>query len=250
MPWERTDYDLMSRVYDAGRAMPGEWVSEWRKAMAPHLRNPGAPILDVGAGTGIWAAFIADWFDREVVGLEPSVGMRRRALETRKRDAVWYVGGRAEYLPLRNDSCGAVWMSTVVHHIEDLNAAARETRRVLRADGALLIRQAFSGRHDDILWTQAFPSALAVMEERHITLERVLDAFSAAGFEHMETRRVHEIAAPQISEYVRRVETRADSSLALISDAEFQQGLGRLRSIAKEWTGGPVRTGLDLVVLH
>lgn len=229
--------------------MPEEWVAEWQDAITPWV-DGSAPVADVGAGTGIWSGFFAKWFDVDVVGVEPSSGMRQQAALNRSSARTLYVGGNAERLPLRGASCGTVWMSTVLHHFSDLARAAREARRILRNEGYLLIRQGFSGRHDEILWTRAFPTALAVAEERHIALDRVLDAFTGAGFEHLETRRVHEISAMDISEYVQKVSTRADSTLTLISEVEFQEGMARLKSIAEEWTGGPVRTGLDLVVLH
>lgn len=37
MQWERTDYDAMSRVYNAGRVVREEWVAERRTALEPWL---------------------------------------------------------------------------------------------------------------------------------------------------------------------------------------------------------------------
>lgn len=248
--WARTDYDAMSAVYDQGRAMPEEWVAEWRSALRDSLTDLTQPVLDVGAGTGIWASFIASWFDVNVVGLEPSHGMRQRALASRNHDRVSYVAGEAERLPLKDASCGAVWMSTVVHHVPNLGNAAREARRVLARGQPLLIRQGFCGRHDEVLWTKVFPSALAIAEQRHPRVESVIETFEAAGFQHQETRRVREVAAADLHHYVRKVESRADSTLTLISDEEFQEGLNRLRQMAEERTPEPVVAGLDLVAFR
>lgn len=195
------------------------------------------------------SGFIADWFHLDVIGVEPSQGMRRRAVEDRARSSVTYVGGAAEQLPLRTASCGALWMSTVVHHISDLDSAAREARRVLRDGGPVLIRQPFSGRHDGILWARAFPTALRVAEERHPTIESVVEVFAAAGFRHQELRRITEIAAADLDEYARKIETRADSTLSLISDEEFGRGLAELRAMAADLTPEPVTMTSDLLVL-
>lgn len=191
--------------------MPEEWVTEWRAALGDFLSEVTGPVLDVGAGTGIWASFIATWFDVNVVGLEPSHGMRERVAVARNHNRVRYVGGEAERLPLRDESCGALWLSTVVHHVPNLGNAAREARRGLRLGQPLLIRQGFSGRHDEVLWTTVFPSALAIAEERHPRLESVVETFESAGFEHQETRRVREVAAADLHHYVRKAESRADS---------------------------------------
>lgn len=102
--WEPTDYDAMSRVYDAGRAMPEEWVSEWRKVLA-ELGIAG-PVADVGSGTGIWASFLSEWFEVDVIGIEPSAGMRTQAAQNRRSARVAYVGGTAEHLHFETSRVG------------------------------------------------------------------------------------------------------------------------------------------------
>ena len=248
--WEPTDYDAMARVYDAGRAMPAERVTEWRDAMSAYLAELTHPVADVGSGTGIWAFFMAEWFDADVIGIEPSDGMRQRATQSRSHDRISYVGGAAEHLPLRNGSCGAVWMSTVIHHISDLESAAREARRVIREGGPLLIRQGFSGRHEEIPWCKVFPSAAAIAEERHTRLEVVVETFVEAGFELEGVRRAHEVIADDVDEYIVKVSTRSDSSLTLIRDEEFEAGLAELKKMAKDAPPEPVIAGLDLVILR
>jgi ubiquinone/menaquinone biosynthesis C-methylase UbiE len=247
--WKPTDYDAMARIYDAGRATPQEWVHEWRSALSEYLTGIKLPVADVGSGTGIWAKLIADWFDTDVVGIEPSTGMRTRAARTRSHPRVHYIGGHAEHLPLRDKSCSAIWMSTVVHHFGDLNAAAREARRVLQDGGPVLVRQAFSGRHDGIIWTRFFPSALRLAEARHPTVEAVVQAFTDAGFTHHEIDRVTEIAAVDLHHYKKKVATRADSTLELISDEEFHRGLEELSRTAADSEPEPVTATLDLLVL-
>jgi ubiquinone/menaquinone biosynthesis C-methylase UbiE len=249
MSWKRTNYDAMSRTYDFGRATPEEWVHEWRSELTEYLTADERPVADVGSGTGIWAKFIVEWFDTDVIGIEPSTGMRSRATQTRRHSRVHYVGGAAEHLPLRDASCGAVWMSTVVHHFADLHAAAREARRVLRDGGPVLIRQSFSGRHDGILWTGFFPSALRLAEQRHPTIETVIEAFTKAGFRHHEVCEVTQIAAADLHEYVQRTATRSDSTLELISDEEFERGLEELRNLAENSPSEPVVATLDMVVV-
>lgn len=248
--WTPTDYDSMSRVYDAGRAMPAERVTEWRAAMSPLLSDLTHPVADVGSGTGIWALFMAEWFDTDVVGVEPSEGMRSGAAKKRSHPRISYVGRAAEHLPLQDDSCGAVWMSTVIHHITDLQSAAAETRRVLREGGPLLIRQGFSGRHEEIPWFKVFPSAATIAEERHTVLETTVGTFEKAGFKLEDVRRVREIIAADLNEYIDKVSTRSDSSLTLISEEEFEAGLAQLRALAREASSEPVVAGLDLVVLR
>jgi ubiquinone/menaquinone biosynthesis C-methylase UbiE len=46
----------------------------------------------------------------------------------------------AERLPLERGSADLVFLSMVLHHIEDPAAAARECRRIVREDGRVCVR--------------------------------------------------------------------------------------------------------------
>jgi SAM-dependent methyltransferase len=247
---KRTDYDRMSAVYDAGRAFPPEWLERWRVAVDPYLSVARGPVIDLGCGTGIWSLLFAQWFDVDVFGVEPSAGMRGEAVIKRSHPRVSYLGGEGERLPLKDGSGAVVWMSTVVHHLWDIEAAAHEVRRVLKPGAPVLIRNAFSGRHGGIMWTRYFPSALRLAEVRHPSAEATVEAFSAAGFREERLEPVVEVSASNFDEYVARVATRADSTLTMISDAEFERGLGAMREAAQLLPSGPVSTTLDLLVLR
>src|SRR5204863_4898724 len=117
----------------------------WMLVIRRHLDDPVETILDLGSGTGRFSAALTDTFDADVVAVEPSAGMRNQA-KTKARTQVRIVGGSAEHLPLADGSCDTAWLSNVVHHFDDIPAAARELRRVLREDAPVLVRGAFAGR--------------------------------------------------------------------------------------------------------
>jgi ubiquinone/menaquinone biosynthesis C-methylase UbiE len=246
----RTDYDRMSAVYDAGRAFPPQWLKEWKAAVDPYLSAARGPIIDVGCGTGIWSLLFAQWFEVHVFGVEPSAGMRREAVTKRSHPRVRYLGGEGERLPLKDGIGAVVWMSTVVHHLRDIEAAAHEVRRVLEPGAPVLIRSAFSGRHGDIPWIRFFPSALRLADVRHPKVEATVEAFSVAGFRRERLESVSQVSASNLEEYIERVATRADSTLTMISDREFEKGLSAMREAAQQSPPGPVRTTLDLLVLR
>src|SRR5215218_6215446 len=159
----RVDYDRMAPEYVRGRVLPGEGMEAWRQAVEPWVpvgEGGGSPVLDLGAGTGQFAAAIAGWFGVEVVAVEPSEGMRAQAARAHPHPAVRWVAGRAERLPLREGVVAWAWVSTVVHHLDDLDAAAAELGRVLRPGGVVLVRQAVVGRMEHItLYERFFPAA-------------------------------------------------------------------------------------------
>ena len=115
--------------------------------------RPGMRVLDLGAGTGTWATALASWYGIGVVAVEPSAAMRARS----RCEAM--LGGHATALPLAPATMDGAWLSTVIHHLPDLPAAAGELRRVLRPGAPVLIRNAFPGRHHGIGLFRYWPEA-------------------------------------------------------------------------------------------
>lgn len=245
-----TDYERLAARFDAGHAVPLETLRPWRDALTPML-DITRPVLDVGAGTGLWSMAFVRWFGASVLGVEPSQAMLREAVSKRAHPDIAYVAARAERLPVRDDACGSAWLSTVVHHISDLPACASELRRVLRPDGKVLIRNAFSDRADEIPWLRWFPQARPAALRRWPTVAAVGAAFATAGFAVHGVHRIRHLAAPNLAAYARRVRVRADSTLAAISDDDFERGMAALdRTAAEGRHAAPVITGLDLLILR
>jgi SAM-dependent methyltransferase len=253
----RVDYDRMAPAYVTGRALPPEGMAPWREAIRAWLpRDPGdrAPALDLGAGTGQFAAAIAGWFGVEVVAVEPSGGMRAQAARAFPHRGVRWVAGLAERLPLRDRACAWAWVSTVVHHLDDLEAAAAELRRVLRPGAPVLVRQAFPGRMDDIsLYRRFFPAAGASLIEGGglPSVERLSAAFVCAGFRAESLQAVDQVSATSLAAYRDKVRLRADTGLRLLADDQFAAGLAALdRAVEAETSPAPVVDRLDLLVLR
>jgi SAM-dependent methyltransferase len=252
----RVDYDRMAPDYVAGRALPPDGLAPWRAAIAPWLPEGAgrSPVLDLGAGTGQFAAAIAGWFGVRVVAVEPSGGMRAQAARAHPHPGVAWVAGVAERLPLRDASCALAWVSTVVHHLDDLDTAAAELGRVLRPGGPVLVRQAFPGRMDEVnLYSRFFPAAGAWLVEGGglPAVERVAAAFAAAGFGVEALHKVAQVSAPSLAAYRDKVRRRADTGLRLLADDQFAAGLAALdRAVAAETVPAPVIDRLDLLVLR
>jgi len=252
----RVDYDREARRYPVGREVPLEQLEPWRRLVARFLTPGQLPILDVGAGTGLWTRAFGTWFDAEIVALEPSSGMREVGAEIGLPPRARYLAARAEQLPFGRGTFCAAWLSTVVHHLVDLCACAGELSRALAEGAPVLIRNSFPGRLEQVELFRYFPAARAVAEGWP-PLEQVVSVFADAGFVHNRVVRVQELSPwPGGSRFGDLRQLRAwalamrhtDSTLAPISDAEFGEGLGNLdRAIAEGHTPQPM--GVDLVVL-
>jgi ubiquinone/menaquinone biosynthesis C-methylase UbiE len=247
----RIDYNRAASTYDRGRAHPLLVFDEWRGRLAEHLpAGTEGPILDVGAGTGIWAEAFVIWFGLRVIALDPAAGMRAAAQAKGLPAEVTIVAGDSQAIPLQAATCRAAWLSTVIHHIPDLRACAAELGRVLKPGGPVMIRSSFPSRHDEIPLFRFFPGAGRVAQT-FPTVDQTVAAFSAAGFELRVLERVREHRDGTMADWVTRVRAmrHADSTLASLSDAEFASGLAALEAAAS--TGEPVApTGLDLMVMR
>jgi SAM-dependent methyltransferase len=146
-------------AFEAARHIAREGLTAWKAAVSRHL-NPrsGTRLLDLGSGTGIWASAFTDWYDIEVVAVEPSQAMRARSSH------LHVLPGDAGAIPLGDAAVDAAWLSTMIHHVPDLTAAAQELRRVVRPGGLVLIRSAFAGRHESIMLFRFFPEAIRVLD--------------------------------------------------------------------------------------
>jgi SAM-dependent methyltransferase len=253
----RVDYDQMAADYAAGRALPAEGMAPWREAIQTWLPPDPvhrSPVLDLGAGTGQFAAAMAGWFGVEVIAVEPSGGMRAQAARAFPHGSVRWVAGVAERLPLQDRTCALAWVSTVVHHLDDLEAAAAELHRVLRPEAPLLVRQAFPGRLDEIsLYRRFFPAAgVSLVEGGGLpTVERLSAAFAGAGFRTEALQAVDQVSATSLAAYRDKVRLRADTGLRLLPDDQFAAGLAALERAAEaETSPTPVVDRLDLLVMR
>ncbi|MET9311303.1 class I SAM-dependent methyltransferase [Kribbella sp. NPDC003505] len=157
------DYNgRLGRVYAAGRAMPPAEIRRWTGAFAQHV-PPVRPldVLDLGSGVGRLTPGLAEEFQGQVFGVEPSDRMREVA-EQAPHPGVTYLRGSAEDIPLPEASVDVVLMFLSFHHFTDQLQGLREVRRVLRPGGAALLRTQFTDLMPDLFWYEYFPSARAV----------------------------------------------------------------------------------------
>lgn len=220
----------VARRYAGGRELRDEVLDGWGVAVRGFLpaRTERYRVLDVGAGTGIFARAWPSWLPCEVVALEPSAAMRTEMVTAGMPPGVRVMAGRAEQPPLRAGSVDVAWLSAVVHHLPDLDACARELRRVVINGGVVLIRGLFADG-------EALP-ALQFMPgwERAVsafpTTGAVDTALSTAGLRLKDRRQVRDHGPLNLGEaaaWVRRLR-HADSLLGRLTDDEIAAGLAIL----------------------
>jgi ubiquinone/menaquinone biosynthesis C-methylase UbiE len=246
------DYDEHQyAVYAKGRALSPELEEQWASALASHLGNGlGLTLLDLGSGAGRWAEYFAERFDLEVVGVEPSRRVQEAAALEHAHRRVRYLQGSAERVPLPDASCDAAWLSDVAHHISDAGACAHELRRVLRPEGLVLVRGILPRTIAHAAFLRFFPTARPTAKAQAAATAAFLQRLDQA-FESVAHETIEQEVAPSLSAYFERIALRAISTLELISDADFEAGLARMRAAARaESVPQAVTEPADLVVLR
>ena len=111
-----------------------------RIALRKLLPPAGARLLEVGAGFGR----LADLYEgyREVVLLDYSKSMLRQAQERWGRGKCIYVAANLYAMPFVDSLFDTTVTVRVLHHVQDIPAALREVRRVLRPAGVYVLEYA------------------------------------------------------------------------------------------------------------
>ena len=255
----RISYDEQTATaFKAVREVPRDGLSEWREAVRRHLRpSPGMTLVDIGAGTGAFAAAFSDWFGLSVMAVEPSAAMRDQIPRT---PAIQVLAGNAGALPLPAESADCAWLSLVLHHVPDLEAGAREIRRVLRPGAPVLIRggmshQGSADRYDGIELVRWFPET-ARMVDTFPSVDDTCRAFAAAGFRQEALEQVREKRTASLADFLGQVDTfrLADTTMRSLTEDEFLRGKERLRRAVRdaEDTASPETRSnwLDFLVLR
>lgn len=247
----RITYDARTAAaFKAVREIPRTGLTHWRDAVQRHLApTPDMTVVDIGAGTGAFATALHDWFGVTVLAVEPSAAMRARIPTG---PGVQPLEGDATALPLPDNSADGAWLSLVIHHVPDLDAAAREIRRVLRPNAPVLLRQGFAGRvktTHTFPW-EFFPEVTEMVTSSYPSVEEVTKSFTKAGFHREALEEVPENATT-LEGFLAELDTfrHADTNMRGLTEDQFEQGKNRLRQAVE--TKAPPRTNwLDLLVLR
>ena len=139
--------EFVNRLFDKG-AKHYDAVVDWgflhsgasyrRRTLKQHGLRPADRLLDVACGTGLVAVEAAKILGsaENITCLDPSAGMLEVA---RSKLPAHFVLGRAEQMPLADNSFDFLTMGYALRHVTSLEQTFREYHRVLKPGGKLLI---------------------------------------------------------------------------------------------------------------
>lgn len=133
-------FDATAGDYDSTESLLALGTGRWyrRDALRRSGLQAGMRVLDVAIGTGLVAReeITLTGNPQLVTGVDPSIGMMRRAIDQLGVKAVM---GIAEALPLAGDQFDFLSMGYALRHVTDIRAAFAEYFRVLKPGGRVCI---------------------------------------------------------------------------------------------------------------
>src|SRR5262245_5740920 len=242
------DQTTIANTYDTARSHSPAVMQHWLDLVAAHV--PFAPqlIVDVGCGTGRFAKPLADRFAAKVIGIDPSQRMLAVARTKSSSARVEFMLAPAERLPLADHSADLVFMSMVLHHLADKEAAVRECCRILRTGGRLCMRTCTR----DIVYAQSrfFPGILPMLQADLPSAAEIIVLFEAVGLSSRAHQLVTHTLATDWQQFTDKLALRADSFLARLPDEEFAAGVAKLRAHAAQSAPERITENIDFFVFE
>ena len=158
-------YDKIGKNYGKTRKSDSRIA---RKLLDLLESTQASKIVDIGAGTGSYAFFLAE-YGYEVIAVEPSETMRNQALS---HPGIKWIDGYAENLPLCDRTAEAAIIMLALHHFQDYQQALREVCRVV-GNGKIIVFTYDPAMISGFWLTKYFPSLIEDVESSFISISKL-----------------------------------------------------------------------------
>ena len=215
------DFGRRAAAYDELRPADENWW-EVCEALIREGDLGGRRVLDVGCGTGKFAAALSE--RAKVWGVDASPEMLEVARSRAPR--VRFKQVSAEALPFKDGWFERATLWLVVHLVDRPRAYA-EIRRVLVPGGRLAVAT-FDPSYFGLFWFRDyFPSMEEIDRARFPTQAGLERELPAAGFEAPSFTRLSQTASVSREQALDRIRGKHIATFDLISDDEYEAGVAR-----------------------
>ena len=185
-------------------------------------------VLDVGCGTVNNTLLFQKAASVKTIGLDLSYGMLMKAVE--KGSDIIFIHSPAENLPFRKECFDFIYMTEVVHHLDDVERSLSEIYRVLRPECRMCIVTQSHKQIEQRMTTRFFPPTADIDKARYPRIDELQHMLLSIGFEDAHPK-IYDYEPVNLGqEFLEIIEARGFSMLHKISDDCYETGLKSLKS--------------------
>ena len=236
----KADYSSIASFYDTGRPISEQNVDLWLGLITKFSSiSKNARVLDLGCGTGRFSIPMVTKLHFRVTGADFSEDMLDKAREKDTTGLVKWALEDAQQLTYPDESFDVVFMSHLLHHVDDPCQVLSECQRVLASPGVVLIRYgAIEQIRDDVEHT-FFPEVLDIDEARTPSVKIVEQWLVGASFQDIISQEIVPKTFDMSTAHLNTAEGRGNSVLSMISPESFEKGIRDLKKYVKENPNDP-----------
>lgn len=219
------DYDKVKNIYDLVRVGEPEMVHQLLSGVS---LEPNSLVLDVGCGTANNTLLFQKVAKSKIVGIDLSYGMLQKAME--KSGEILFIHSPAENLPFKDDTFDFIFMTEVVHHLNNVNSTISEIFRTLKTDCTFCIATQSHEQIEQRMTSRFFPATVSIDKARYPRIQDLTEIQSEIGFNDVYSKS-YEFSPVELGvDYLHTVEKRGYSMLHKISEEDYMNGVQGLKS--------------------
>ena len=231
----KADYSKIASFYDKGRSLSIQNRSLWLNLIIKKAGiQRGSKVLDLGCGTGRFSLPMAMLYNFNVIGADSSLEMIEKA-KTKDSDCiVTWCQEDANKLSFSNNSFDAVFMSHLLHHVDNPQKVLKECYRVINSTGVVIIRYGSIEQIKNDVEHTFFPQVTEIDELRTPSQKIVEEWLFDTGFLNISSREIVQQTYKTGNAHLKATQSKSTSVLNMISEESFRTGISRLKEYVKK----------------
>jgi len=232
---KKANYSKIASTYDQGRPLLDQNTDLWMNLISEHSGSgSGAQVLDLGCGTGRFTIPMATQLNFIMTGADSSTDMLEKARIKDTEGLIRWDTVNADDIGYGEKSFDVVFMSHLLHHVDNPSKVVKDCHRIISNGGNVLIRYGAIEQIREDPEHIFFPEVLPIDEARTPSVTMVESWLKDAGFSEVKSVNVVQKTYKTPLDRFKAASVRSTSVLSLISDDAFRQGLQRMEKYINE----------------